>query len=389
MTTGRSTARDYPPLPRLPVGLTLRENVGLDQYTTIGIGGPARWMVDCRSTEELRLALMWATEAQVPIFVLGGGSNVLVADTGWPGIVIRNCIGEMDFAPAGENVEAVAGGGINWDDFVRESVERNLQGIECLSGIPGTVGAAPVQNIGAYGQEVKETIAWVEAMERSSGLVRRFSNHECRFDYRWSIFKGSARDQYVVTRVAFLLRPGGAPSLRYGDITRYFTEQQIDNPTLAQVREAVLEIRKSKGMVIDAEIADSRSCGSFFMNPIVNQDIADNVEQIATSGATALPGASMPRYPAGPRQTKLSAAWLIERAGFQKGHVCDNAGLSSRHVLAIINRGGARAADVTKLVSEIQQRVLEKFFIKLQPEPVFVGFEDLSAPGQNNSEVVS
>lgn len=362
-----------------PAGLDVLENVSLADFTTIGIGGPARWFVRAESLEQMRAALEWARESGHVPFILGGGSNLLIADEGWPGIVIHNGISGISLGEAdGGEVLAVCGGGVNWDDLVRATVEADLQGIECLSGIPGTVGASPVQNIGAYGQEVKDTIEWVDALERGSGELRRFGAEECGFGYRWSRFKGDDRDKYVITGVAFRLRRGGVPQLRYGDFARYFESKFITEPTLAEVREAVLEIRRGKGMVVDPGIADSRSCGSFFVNPIVTDEKARSVAQVAEGAGFAGADQSMPQYPAGPGLVKLSAAWLMEKSGLEKGMKLGNVGLSTRHVLAIINCGGGSAAEVKDLVREVQNRVRAQFDIELVPEPVFVGFHDSS-----------
>lgn len=357
-----------------PGAFVLEEDVSLAPHTTIKIGGPARYFTRAETTAKLQQALQWARSTSNPILILGGGSNLLVADAGWPGIVIKNAIGQVAIEDEGDAALATVGGGVDWDDFVAETVRRNLQGVECLSGIPGTVGAAPVQNIGAYGQEVKDTIEWVEVVDRRSGETRRIPGHECQFDYRWSRFKGEDKDRFVVTCVAFRLQKNAAATLRYGDVTRYFDERQIAAPTLQQVREAVLEIRRAKGMVVDPAIADSCSCGSFMMNPIVEEDHAAAVEETARRRGSLGAGETMPRYGAGPGLVKLSAAWLMERAGLKKGETLGNVGLSSRHVLAIINRGDGTAGEVLALVRRIQKTVGDAFQVRLVPEPVFVGF---------------
>jgi UDP-N-acetylmuramate dehydrogenase len=332
-------------------------------------------LIEASSEQELREALAWSREAGVPPLVLGGGSNMLVADAGWPGVVIRVALEGIHYEPDGDSVCVIAGGGVEWDHLVRESVEENLQGIECLSGIPGTVGASPVQNIGAYGQEVKDTIEWVEALDRASGEVLRIPAVQCGFAYRWSRFKGEDKDRFVVTRVAFRLRKNGSPELRYGDLTRYFAEKKNTTPTLAQVREAVIEVRAGKGMVISPDIPDSRSCGSFFMNPIVPEAVADRAWEVALAQGLASADHPMPRYPASAGHVKLSAAWLMEKSGLKKGEALGNVGLSSRHVLAIVNRDGGTASEVLTLVARVQNCVKERFDIDLLPEPVFVGFD--------------
>lgn len=334
-------------------------------------------MVQATTVEEMREAIRRAHEARWPLLILGGGSNLLISDAGWPGLVILNGITGIEFEPVNDEMtRAIAGGGTGWDDLVRQCVDADLQGIECLSGIPGTVGASPIQNIGAYGQEVKDTIEWVEALDRSSLELRRFAAAECGFGYRWSRFKGEDKDRYVVTRVAFLLRRGGTPTLRYGDLTRYFADAAIEQPTLHQVREAVIAVRRAKGMVVADDLPDSRSCGSFFMNPIVPEAVADEIAQRVAESGLLRDGEKMPRYEAGEGQAKLSAAWLMEKSGLAKGHVHHNVGLSTCHVLAIINRGGGTSAQVLSLVKHVQATVRESFGIELHPEPVFVGFGD-------------
>lgn len=357
-----------------PPGLHAEHDVALAPLTTIGIGGSARWLVRPNSESQLRDCLLWCAESGESPLVLGGGSNVLISDSGWPGLVIHNAVSGLQFQSDGDAVIASAGGGIIWDDFVAATVSANLQGIECLSGIPGTVGASPVQNIGAYGQEVKDTIMRVDVIDRSNGEIIRFTGEECGFAYRWSRFKGEDRDRYVVTRVAFRLRRNGTPELRYGDLTRYFEDREIATPTLAQVRDAVIEVRAAKGMVISPDIPDSKSCGSFFMNPIVSASKADDIYRIAIESERISPSDKMPRFPAPDSQVKLSAAWLMEKSGLSKGQTHGNVGLSSRHVLAIINRGGGTAVEVIDFAREIQGRVNDAFGVDLHPEPVFVGF---------------
>lgn len=357
--------------------IKLDSNIALAGYTTMGIGGPAANFGCVTSEAELADALDYCRQRACKPFILGGGSNLFIADAGYTASpVIQVCIEglEQTTAPDGRT-RLIAGAGMKWDDLVQYAVAENLQGIECLSGIPGTVGASPIQNIGAYGQEVKDTIAWVEGLNVSDGQKVRFSNADCQFQYRWSRFKAADGEPCVVTRVAFDLVPGGAPAVRYGDLTRYLQERGIDAPTLADVRAAVLEIRRGKGMVVDPAIPDSRSCGSFFMNPIVPVDQADRVAEIASREGLLREGETMPRYPAGDGHVKLSAAWLMERAGLRRGHTHGNVGLSSLHILAIVNRGGGTSAEVLELIRHVRKTVHQRFGIILWPEPVFMGFD--------------
>lgn len=322
----------------------MRRNVPLAPFTTLGIGGPAKYFIEATSVDEIREALDWASSHGENVFVLAGGSNVLIADEGFDGLVLRL---KLRGIQADDGLMRVAAGE-TWDDVVAIAVARNWAGIECLSGIPGTAGATPIQNVGAYGQEVSETIVSVEVLERATGRVASMTNAECDFAYRSSRFKN--RSDFVVLSVAFQLKPGGAPALRYPEL------QQFAGRDLGGIREAVIGVRRKKGMVLDPGDPDTRSDGSFFMNPIVAK----------------VPG-EMPHFPAGDR-FKLSAAWLIEHAGFQKGFVRGNVGLSSKHTLAIINRGGGTAGEVLELVRMIQDAVRAKFGVDLHPEPNFVGF---------------
>src|SRR5581483_3733943 len=243
-----------------------------------------------------------------------------------------------------------------WDGFVAMAVRNGWAGVECLSGIPGTAGATPIQNVGAYGQEVRETIVRVETLDRATGRTRWMTNAECGFGYRTSVFKGASKGRAIVLSVTFRLTPGGAPAARYPELQRV-AGQAV---SLQQMRDAVIAIRRGKGMVIDPADPDTRSDGSFFMNPIVPPETLARLPD-------------MPHFPAGD-QVKLSAAWLIEHAGFQKGFTHGKAGTSSKHTLAIINRGGATAREVLELARMIQGRVHQKFGIELQPEPDFIGF---------------
>ncbi len=255
-----------------------------------------------------------------------------------------------------------------WDELVRECVEAGWSGLECLSGIPGLVGAAPIQNIGAYGQEVSQTLTEVEVLNLVTFERRAVSAEECGFDYRESRFKQAWKGKYLILSVTFALTPGGAPTLRYGELTQALGQDS----TLAETRHKVIEIRRSKSMVIDPEDPNRRSAGSFFTNPIVEVELADRVEALARERGYQ---GKMPRYPHHQGMEKLSAAWLIERSGFNKGYVRGNVGLSSRHVLALINRGGAEAEELLDLAREVRAGVSAAFGVSIWPEPNLVGFE--------------
>lgn len=344
--------------------LTILDGVPLAPLTTLGIGGPARHYTRIGASEQLARALAWARERDLDVLVLGGGSNLLIGDSGFPGLVVHVVIDGVEYAVAGGSTEVTAGAGESWDGLVAAVVGRGLGGVECLSGIPGFVGATPIQNVGAYGQEVAETIVRVEAVDRRTAEVLSIDNAECVFGYRDSRFKQADRERYIVTSVTYRLENDGAPAIRYPELRRHLEITGVEQPSLGAVREAVLAIRRRKSMVVDTSDPDSRSAGSFFTNPIVTSEAAD---QIGIEG--------MPRYPAGDH-VKLSAAWLIEQAGFARGHVAGNVGLSTKHTLAIVNRGGGTAREVVALAREIRRRVYDRFGVELVPEPVFVNVSE-------------
>ena len=344
------------------IGEQLEENVPLAPLTTIGIGGPARFFFRATTVDEIRAALDWAKERDLRVFLLGGGSNLLISDAGFDGLVIHLDLRGITVESEDEYAMVKVAAGEPWDGFVRFAVEHGWAGIECLSGIPGSTGATPIQNVGAYGQDVSETVARVEVLDRTTGLVTWLTNWDCRFAYRSSLFKNYERERYVVLSVTYRLRRGGTAAVKYPELQRYVDEHGIDLADLRGVRGAVIAIRKRKGMVIDPSDPDTKSDGSFFMNPVLT---AGQYEDFARRAPDA------PHFPAG-GDVKLSAAWLIERAGFPKGYVHGNVGLSTKHTLAVINRGGGTAAEVTELVRMIQDKVRERFGVELHPEPNFI-----------------
>jgi UDP-N-acetylmuramate dehydrogenase len=350
--------------------MVLRENVLLAPFTTLGVGGSARFFVEADDEVQVLDALEFASLRELPVFILGGGSNLVVADSGFQGMVVRIALRGIRQETA---CRIVAAAGEDWDPLVRQCVDQGMAGIECLSGIPGTVGGTPVQNVGAYGQEVSEVIASVRVLERKTQKILDLDNAACGFSYRTSLFNGSERDRYVVLAVAFQLHPGAGPRIAFPELQRCF-EGRIGRPTLADVRAAVLKIRESKSMVLHTGDPDSKSAGSFFKNPIVSESDARLAEEAAMSRGSSKDFLNMPRYPMGDGRVKLSAAWLIEHAGFSRGYCRGQAGLSSKHALAIINRGGATASEILALMAEIQAAVDDHFHVKLVPEPVFVGF---------------
>jgi UDP-N-acetylmuramate dehydrogenase len=335
--------------------------VELAELTTLRLGGPARRMVEARTEAELVAAVR---EAEPPVLVLAGGSNVVIADDGVPGTVVR--VATRGIERDGERLTVAAGE--PWDDVVALCVGAGLQGFECLSGIPGSTGATPIQNVGAYGQEVAETVETVRVLDRETDRVEDMPAAACGFRYRASVFKYN--DRRVVLSVTFRLRRDGRSGpLRYTELARTLDVPVGATAPLTDVREAVLALRRGKGMVIDPADPDSVSAGSFFTNPILEPDA------FAALAARLGPDLRPPAWPEGDGRIKTSAAWLIERAGFHRGHGNGRVGISTKHTLALVNRGGATTTELMTLAHEIAAGVHERFGIHLAPEPVLVGHE--------------
>ena len=347
--------------------MQIQQHVPLAPLTTFRVGGPARYFAEARSEEDVRAAVAEAQTRGWPLFVLGGGSNLVISDAGWPGLVLKIALTGIMERRDGPRMLLDAAAGEGWDSFVAHAVARDCAGIECLSGIPGTVGGTPVQNVGAYGQEVSETIVSVRVLDTASGEPRELENAGSGFAYRSSVFNTLERGRYIVLRVTFALVPGGAPRIEYADLKRYFAGRS-HSPTLAETREAVRAIRLSKAMLIVPGDDDCRSAGSFFKNPVLTCEEFERLQARA---------AAIPSFPVPDGMVKVAAAWLVEQAGFTKGFTHGPVGISRRHALAMVNRGGATAANIVSLKDEIQKRVLDQFGIELRPEPVFVGFDQL------------
>ncbi len=363
----RAHCRHTPDIVRYADYLEIQENIALAARTTLGIGGPARWFVRATGETGIVDACAWARRRNLPLFVLGGGSNLLVSDAGFNGLVLH--VANQGIELDGALLRAAAGSA--WDDCVRHAVSARLAGIECLAGIPGTVGGTPVQNVGAYGQEVASVIARVRAFDRATHRFVEFTGAECGFAYRRSRFNTADRGRYVVTRVDYSLQPGGAPALAYRDLKTRFAGGAAA-PSLAQVAEAVRAIRQSKGMLLVAGDPDCRSAGSFFKNPVLPPPDVERVQKIA--------GVPLRAFPAENEMLKIPAAWLIEQAGFRKGYAQGSVGISSKHTLALINRGGATASDLLALAARIQAAVEARFGISLQMEPEKVGIACAVSP---------
>jgi UDP-N-acetylmuramate dehydrogenase len=354
--------------------LEILQNIPLAPYTTFGIGGPARWFVEAVTEEDIAEATDWAQQQAIPLFVLGGGSNLLVSDAGFDGMVLRIAlrgITERLFGPAKGILSAAAGE--PWEDCVQRSVDAGWAGLECLSGIPGTAGGTPVQNVGAYGQEVAPVIDCVRAYEVRERTFVELTAEECGFSYRRSRFNTCDQGRFIVSRVDYKLIPGGTPALHYSELERAVEAAHAAGvpPKLADVAAIVRRIRKAKGMLIVEGDPDCRSAGSFFKNPVISEEHYQNIAERSAKAP--------PRYPAGASaehagHVKVPAAWLIEHAGFLKGYVQGAAGISTRHTLALINRNGATARAILDLAEEISSAVEDRYSIRLEREPVLVGF---------------
>jgi UDP-N-acetylmuramate dehydrogenase len=348
--------------------MLIEENKPLAPFTTFGIGGAAHWFVQAASEEEIAESVAWAEERGAKFFVLGGGSNLLISDAGFDGLVLRVALRGITVADEMGNKIYQVAAGEDWDQFVERTVQDNCAGIECLFGIPGTVGGTPVQNVGAYGQEVAFSIERVRAFDLHAHSIVEFAAVECGFAYRRSRFNSAECGRYVVTRVDYRLTPGGAPTVRYAELERALEGREA---TLVEVATQVRHLRQSKGMLLVEGDPNCRSAGSFFKNPIVGEE---QFQRIA-----AISDRKPPCFPAGPElenqgRIKLPAAWLIEQAGFSKGYTLGRAAISSRHTLALVNLGGATAAEILALASQITTTVEERFNLHLEMEPVMVGF---------------
>lgn len=348
--------------------INLQENVSLAAFTTFDVGGPARYFAQVSSELDAVSALAFARERSLDHVVLGGGSNVLISDEGFPGLAILNRIKGVTIEEAGSSVLVTVGGGEDWQDFTDLCVAKDWQGVECLAGIPGTVGASPIQNIGAYGQEVSQVISRVHCLETATGKAISFDNEECAFRYRESIFSTREAGKYLVLAVTFKLIRSGAPAIKYRELAERLSG--VPSPALTEVRDAVIAIRAGKGVLVRDGYESFKSAGSFFKNPIISQAqfnqiksiVAENVE--STSWFWPLPNGDV----------KISAAYLIQCSGFDKGYCQGKVGISPYHTLILINSGGASARELVDFAAEVQQRILDSFGILLKPEARLVGF---------------
>lgn len=336
-----------------------RPNVSLAALTTLELGGPARWLVEASGDEDVREAWNFARASHLPLVPVGGGSNVLVPDAGIAAVVLLMRTRGVSVRFEGSQVLLEVEAGESFDGLVERTVREGWQGLECLSGIPGLVGATPVQNVGAYGQEVADTLTSVEVFDTVTGTVRTLQHADCGFSYRDSVLKRTGRS--VVLRVRFRLQRGGLPALRHGELSTALGGAPTD---LGQVRESVLCLRRSKSMVLDAADPNRRSVGSFFTNPIVEASVAARVRE------------QWPKAPAWPQadgRVKLAAGWLIENAGIAKGTTRGAVGVSTRHALALVHHGGGTTADLLALAAEVVAQVEARFGVRLEREAVLLG----------------
>jgi UDP-N-acetylmuramate dehydrogenase len=351
------------------VPLRIEENVPLAPLVTFELGGRARFFADACDDGEMVEALAWASARGLPITVLGGGSNLVVPDGGVEGLVVRVSTRGLAFRAAGAEVLCDIAAGEPWDDVVAAAVARDLAGLECLSGIPGRAGGTPIQNVGAYGQEVGDTITSVRALDRRTGAMVELPAAACGFSYRHSAFKRDPH-RHLVLGVTFGLRPGGAPNLRYPEIAQTLAGA---SPTLGAVRAAVLAVRRRKSMVIDPTDPNRRSAGSFFTNPVVPPALAASVVAVALAAGMVQTAAQVPQFPAPGGAVKLAAGWLVERAGIAKGFRQGQVGVSTNHTLALVHHGGGRTAELLALARHVRATVHERFGVWLCPEPVILG----------------
>jgi len=343
--------------------MQVRTDVPLAPLTTLRLGGVAARMCEICNETDIVEAVRDADSRHDPLFVLGRGSNIVVADEGFPGLVVRIANRGIALRQELGRVVVNVAAGEDWDEFVERSVSEHWCGLECMSGIPGLVGATPIQNVGAYGQEASETIARVRVYDRATRAFVDIDGRDCAFSYRRSIFKRN--DRYIVTSVHFLLQRGEACVVRYPELARALSIPVGTSAPSRLVRETVIRLRRNKGMVLAADDPDSVSAGSFFVNPVV--------DDAGLAGIAARAGTTPPNFAAADGRHKIAAAWLVERAGFVKGWGEGPVGVSRKHALALVNRGGATARELLSLARTVRSGVQARFGVVLEMEPVLVG----------------
>ncbi len=350
----------------------IESHAPLGPRTTLELGGPARYLVTAASTGEVVDSLRWARAKRLQVVALAGGSNVVVADSGFDGLVLAVALRGLEWRRRRGEIVVRAAAGEVWDDLVAEATRRGLAGLECLSGIPGSVGATPIQNVGAYGQEVADVIEEVRIIDLDNLEVRTLDASDCEFGYRTSVFRRSP-GAAVVLSVTFRLRPGGQATITYDELRRTLGSSSAA-PSLERVREAVLELRRSKSMVVDPGDENRRSVGSFFVNPVVDTADLDRIREHGRASGVLDCDEHVPHHRVAGGAAKLSAAWLIERSGFARGTRRGPVGISSRHTLALVHFGGGTTAHLLALAREIRDTVAARFAVSLAAEPTFLGF---------------
>jgi UDP-N-acetylmuramate dehydrogenase len=353
--------------------LHIREQVPLAPLCSLNLGGRARYFVTVENEPDLVEALAWAEARKLSVAVLSGGTNVVISDDGYDGLVIQLALRGVSIESDGAAAWVTVRAGEPWDLLVERTVRECLAGIECLSGIPGLAGGAVVQNAGAYGQEISDAIVSVRLFDRNTHAIRELSRSACDFRYRDSSFK-RCPPWAVVTAVTFALQSQGVPTVQYGELERALAPRRARDVSLIEVREAVLALRQSKGMLLSDSGENRFSVGSFFTNPVVGQDTSDKLVRYALEEGLVTAPEQVPRFMTGDSQVKLAAAWLIERAGFTKGFCSGHVGLSSQHALALVHHGGGTSAELVAFAQKVRDSVRERFAITLTPEPVFIGF---------------
>jgi UDP-N-acetylmuramate dehydrogenase len=352
--------------------LQIQRQVSLAPLTSLELGGTASSFAAIDSVGMAKDAIRWAGQHSQPLAILGGGSNVVVSDDGFRGIVVRAALRGIDLEDDADRVRVTAAAGEPWDELVEMTVAENLAGLECLSGIPGWVGATPIQNVGAYGQEVATVIEGVRVLDLISLEERTLGPEACGFGYRTSSFR-EFPGRFLVLSVTFALQRGGQPKIEYRELRRALGIGRA-TPPLAEVRRVVHELRRLKSMVIEDDDANRRSVGSFFVNPVVEGATLAALDERARASGALDPTESLPTFPAETGTFKVPAAWLIEKAGFSKGLRRGAVGISSAHALALVHHGGGTSKELVALARDIREGVRRRFDIDLQPEPFFLGF---------------
>jgi UDP-N-acetylmuramate dehydrogenase len=350
--------------------LALLRDRPLAPLTSLELGGHAAYFVDATERAHVRQALLWAQTHDLPVAFLGGGSNLVVSDAGYPGLVVRMATRGIRCVEAGEDVLLEVEAGEPWQSAVDAALAENLAGLECLTGIPGSTGATPIQNVGAYGQEIADTLADVDILDRTDLRATTWTREQCELSYRDSRFKQEP-DRFVVLGVRFRLLRGGAPTLRYPELEQALAGRYA--PNLQQVADAVRLLRARKSMLLDPHDENGRSAGSFFKNPIVSEREAQRVQAVCLARGLVRAARDVPAFPVATGSVKLAAGFLVEGAGFRKGQRLGAVGISSKHALCLVHHGGGQTRELLALAREIQTRVDQTFGVKLELEPVCWG----------------